>query len=181
MHYQIIKIGKEDIGLVWSEASGRLRIEAIYLPGNKKIPERILQDFPFISETPRKIPGGLDQIIADLYRGKKRDFDLSILNWSCLAPFAAGVLKQACKIPRGRVDTYAGLAARAGSPRAARAAGTALANNPFPIVIPCHRVVRSGGDIGQFGGGTDMKKQLLEREGVVFARQRRVDQKCIRR
>ncbi|MFH1910729.1 MAG: MGMT family protein, partial [Pseudomonadota bacterium] len=78
------------------------------------------------------------------------------------------------EIPRGRVMTYGGLAAKLGLPGGARAVGNALAGNPFPLVIPCHRVVRSGGDLGGFGGGTDMKKALLMLEGVVFDRQGRV-------
>jgi methylated-DNA-[protein]-cysteine S-methyltransferase len=169
MYYQIIKVGKEEIGLVWSDAAGKPRVEFIYLPGNKeKMKNRIVRDFPAIHVTPRAIPGGIDQLIADLYNGKKQNFDLSLLNLSRLTEFSARVLKQTCKISRGKVDTYSGLAAKVGSPRAARAVGSVMANNPFPIVIPCHRVVRADGRPGQFGGGSDMKKQLLAREGIVF-------------
>jgi methylated-DNA-[protein]-cysteine S-methyltransferase len=71
-------------------------------------------------------------------------------------------------IPRGYVSSYSALAACIGRPRAARAVGTALAGNPFPIIIPCHRTVRTDGSLGGFGGGLPMKRALLEMEGVTF-------------
>ncbi|MDD4242001.1 MAG: MGMT family protein, partial [Smithellaceae bacterium] len=75
--------------------------------------------------------------------------------------------------------TYSGLAKRAGHPGAARAVGTVMANNPFPIIVPCHRVVRADGSIGRFGGGSAMKKELLEKEGVLFDARGRVRRDCI--
>jgi methylated-DNA-[protein]-cysteine S-methyltransferase len=181
MFYQLIKVGKEEIGLVWRDAAGKPLVESIYLPGGRgKMKSRMVRDFPAIHMTARVIPDGIDQLIADLYNGKKQHFNLSRLNLSRLTEFSAGVLKLTYKIPRGKVDTYSGLAAKAGSPRAARAVGAVMANNPFPIVIPCHRVVQAGGRIGQFGGGSDMKKQLLAREGIVLDLRGRVSVKQIR-
>jgi methylated-DNA-[protein]-cysteine S-methyltransferase len=167
--YQIIKVGKEEIGLVWDNAGRKPMVEYIYLPNPKrKLKDRIITDFPAINKIQRKIPGGIDILIAKLYSGQKEKIELSALNLSRLTEFAAKVLKQTCKIPRGKVVTYSGMAAKIGAPLAARAVGTALANNPFPIIIPCHRVVRAGGSTGQFGGGAVMKKQLLKREGVAL-------------
>lgn len=174
MKYQIIESGKEEIGLVWRLTDAEVRIEFIYLPGKEKMTKRIARDLPGIRVTPEQIPLGLDRAIAGLYEGKKTDFDLATLNWAKLSGFSARVLKETHKIPRGKVATYSGLAERSGHPRAARAVGTALANNPFPIVIPCHRVVRADGSPGQFGGGGLMKKQLLEKEQVVFDARGRV-------
>jgi len=169
MFFQIIKVGKDEIGLVWDDAGGKLQVASIYLPGGKeKMTGRIFRDFPAINQCPRKISNGIDQLIADLYDGKKRNCDLSVLNLSGLTEFSSKVLKQAYKIPHGKVATYSGLAAKVGNPRAARAVGTTLANNPFPIIIPCHRVVRADGKPGQFGGGSEMKKQLLEKEGIIL-------------
>jgi len=71
------------------------------------------------------------------------------------------------RIPRGRVITYGDIAASIGHPRAARAAGTALARNPVPIVVPCHRVVPAGGSIGNYGGSPWRKRFLLELEGAI--------------
>jgi methylated-DNA-[protein]-cysteine S-methyltransferase len=176
MFYQIIKVGKEEIGLVWRYIWKKPQLEYIYLPNPKaKLIARIIKDFPEINKIQRKIPGGIDDRIAKLYFGKKENVDLSLLNLSKLTDFSAKVLKQACKIPRGKVATYSGLAVKLGKPRAARAVGTALANNPFPIIIPCHRVVRTDGSLGGFGGGLEMKRELLDREGVALNDQNRVN------
>ena len=166
MFYQIIKAGHDEIGLVWEDAGGKTQVECIYLPGREKMIQRILRDFPAVEKRPRKISGGLDRLITDLYLGKERRVDLSLLNLSGLTEFSVRVLRQTHRIPRGKVCTYSGLAAGAGFPRAARAAGSVMANNPFPLVIPCHRVIRTDGTTGRFGGGADMKKRLLEREGI---------------
>jgi methylated-DNA-[protein]-cysteine S-methyltransferase len=89
-------------------------------------------------------------------------------------PFQRAVLTAEYAIPRGRVSTYSAVAARAGSPGAARATGTALAGNPFPILVPCHRAVRADGGIGGYRGGPCMKRELLRMEGVIFDRAGRI-------
>jgi methylated-DNA-[protein]-cysteine S-methyltransferase len=70
-------------------------------------------------------------------------------------------------VPRGETITYGALAARAGSPRAYRAVGTACARNPVPIVVPCHRVLPGTGGLGSYGGGPERKRALLELEGAL--------------
>jgi methylated-DNA-[protein]-cysteine S-methyltransferase len=180
MFYQILKVGKAEIGLVWSEVGKRPQVEYIYLPcAKQKMVDRIRKNFPAVSKMPRRITGGIDQTIAGLYEGRKLAFDLKLLNWSGLSDFSARVLKQTYKIPRGKVATYSGLAAKVDAPGAARAVGTVMANNPFPIVIPCHRVVRAGGSVGEFGGGSNMKKQLLEKEGLILDEPGRIPVKDI--
>jgi len=82
--------------------------------------------------------------------------------------FKRRVLRKAGQIPRGRIMTYGGLAKSLGVPAGARAVGNAMAGNPFPLVIPCHRVIRGNGSLGGFGGGLTMKRALLEMEGVRF-------------
>jgi methylated-DNA-[protein]-cysteine S-methyltransferase len=77
------------------------------------------------------------------------------------------VLEHTARIPYGDVSTYKEVAAKAGSPRGARAAGNALGANPIPIVVPCHRVLASGGGLGGYGGGIDRKEFLLKLEGAV--------------
>jgi O-6-methylguanine DNA methyltransferase len=77
------------------------------------------------------------------------------------------VLRATAKIPYGGAWTYREVATRAGSERAVRAAGNALGANPIPIVVPCHRVLRTGGDLGGYGGGVDRKRFLLELEGTL--------------
>jgi len=106
--------------------------------------------------------------LRDYLAGKRTDFDVQIdLSW--VTPFRREVLLACARIPRGQVATYADLARRVGRPRAFRAVGNTMRTNPIPVVIPCHRVVGANGSLTGFGGGLDMKRQLLQLEGVVFA------------
>lgn len=91
------------------------------------------------------------------------------VDWSLLPGGFRGRALRACHaIPRGQVITYAELARRAGSPGAARAAGSVMAANPLPVVIPCHRVVRSDGRLGDYSaGGPGVKRDMLRTEGAV--------------
>jgi methylated-DNA-[protein]-cysteine S-methyltransferase len=117
-------------------------------------------------------PGSLDPVRRELdeyFNGRRRDFDLR-LDWALITPFARRVLRMTAAIPYGGHLSYAEVAAEAGSPRGARAAGNALGANPIPIVIPCHRVLHSGGGIGGYGGGLDRKRYLLEMEGALTPR-----------
>jgi methylated-DNA-[protein]-cysteine S-methyltransferase len=82
-------------------------------------------------------------------------------------PFARKVLAVTAKIPYGNVTSYVEVAARTGNPRASRAAGNALGSNPMPIVVPCHRVVRTGGGLGGYTGGLERKEFLLRLEGFL--------------
>ncbi|MBN1473260.1 MAG: MGMT family protein [Syntrophaceae bacterium] len=167
MYYQMIKAGKENIGLVWDYKGKKQQIRKIYLPASKsKLLSQISGDFPAINQPECKIKNGADRLIAELYKGKKRKVILSMMDMKILKPFQRQVLQQTCRIPRGKVATYSGLAEKVGKPGAARAVGTVMANNPFPIVIPCHRVIRADGTLGGFGGGLEMKKKMLKSEGV---------------
>jgi methylated-DNA-[protein]-cysteine S-methyltransferase len=113
--------------------------------------------------------------ISRIYKGENFTFDLEILDLEVpkskniksvvKTPFARDVLIQTSKIPFGEVRTYKYIAEKLGS-HAYRAVGTALGKNPFPIVIPCHRVVKSNMKIGEYRGGSEMKKEILENEGV---------------
>ncbi|MCU0651108.1 MAG: MGMT family protein [Candidatus Omnitrophica bacterium] len=80
--------------------------------------------------------------------------------------FQRKVLKAMLSVPRGTTITYKEIAQKIGRPGAARAVGNALANNPFPIIIPCHRAIRSDGTLGGYQGGTKMKRALLKAEGA---------------
>lgn len=105
----------------------------------------------------------VDKQLAQFFSGERRTFDLE-LDWSLTSGVYERMQRALLTIPYGETATYAELAQAAGAPRAARAAGTACARNPLVIVVPCHRVVRAGGAIGQYGGGVAMKKFLLEME-----------------
>ncbi len=115
-------------------------------------------------------PTSLDLLKRELeeyFAGRRRAFDVP-LDWSLIGPFGRRVLEMTAAIPYGGHLSYAEIAAEAGSPRGARAAGNALGANPIPIVIPCHRVLRSGGMLGGYGGGPDRKRWLLELEGALI-------------
>ncbi|MEK6278367.1 MAG: methylated-DNA--[protein]-cysteine S-methyltransferase [Actinomycetota bacterium] len=114
-------------------------------------------------------PDRLDEARRELdlyFEGRLRDFDLP-LDWQLTRGFRRKVLRATARIPYGHTRSYTEMAKRAGSPRAVRAAGSALGSNPLPIVVPCHRVLRLGGDLGGYGGGLELKQALLELEGVL--------------
>jgi methylated-DNA-[protein]-cysteine S-methyltransferase len=120
---------------------------------------------PRLLETPAR----LDPVRRELdeyFAGKRRDFDLPI-DWRLTGGFVQLVLRETARIPFGQTRTYAEMAAVAGSPRAFRAAGSALGANPIPVVVPCHRVLRTGGGLGGYAGGLDVKRELLRLEGVL--------------
>ncbi|MGH2865711.1 MAG: methylated-DNA--[protein]-cysteine S-methyltransferase [Solirubrobacteraceae bacterium] len=104
--------------------------------------------------------------LEEYFAGQRRSFELA-LDWTLVGTFAHRVLDAASAIPYGGVLSYAQVASRAGSPRASRAAGSALGMNPIPIVIPCHRVLRKGGALGGYAGGLERKRWLLELEGAL--------------
>ena len=89
------------------------------------------------------------------------------LDLSATTPFQRAVWQATREIPYGQTRSYGWLAARVGRPRAARAVGQAMAANPWPIIVPCHRVVSSDGRLGGYGGGLDMKERLLLLEGAI--------------
>jgi methylated-DNA-[protein]-cysteine S-methyltransferase len=114
-------------------------------------------------------PAPLDAVRRELdeyFAGRRRAFELP-LDRALMGTFGRRVLEVTSQIPFGDVLTYAQVAAAAGSPRGFRAAGNALGANPIPIVVPCHRVLRSGGSLGGYGGGLDRKRWLLELEGAL--------------
>jgi len=104
--------------------------------------------------------------LEQYFGGARQKFELP-LDWKLVGPFERRVLRVTSEIPYGGVLSYAEVAADAGSPRGARAAGNALGSNPIPIVIPCHRVLRSGGALGGYGGGPERKRWLLQLEGAL--------------
>ena len=106
--------------------------------------------------------------------GEKVDFDLNNVGFEMCTDFQKRVLLLEYKIPRGWISTYGRIAAKLGVFKAGRAVGNALARNPFPIVIPCHRAIKLNGGLGGFQGGIKMKKILLKNEGVQFSKSNRV-------
>jgi len=155
--------------LVWGMRGNTPRIFRIFLSsGDETAVERAHKAFADIAESSCR---GVDNLAADIrsfLAGSAVTFDRSMLDFDRLPPFQRNVLDTESTIPRGQVASYRVLAEAVGSQGGARAVGNALARNPFPIVIPCHRAVRSDGSLGGFQGGLPMKRRLLEMEGVAF-------------
>ena len=132
--------------------------------------ERVLSELAEdVSPRLLEAPARLDRVRRELeeyFEGRRTRFDLP-LDWRLTHGFGRRVLTHTAKIPYGDVSTYKSMATAAGSPRAARAAGNALGSNPIPLVVPCHRVLHSGGGLGGYGGGLDRKEFLLKLEGVL--------------
>ena len=117
----------------------------------------------------RVLRAPLDDVRRELdeyFDGRRREFDLPLdLR---VAPFHDAVLRELARVPYGRVDTYGSLAAKVGSPKAARAVGTVMNRNPIPIVLPCHRIIGANGSLTGYAGGLHVKRALLELEGATL-------------
>lgn len=121
-----------------------------------------------ISPRVLRAPARLDHAARELdeyFAGGRREFGVT-LDMRLSAGFRARVLGELLRIPHGATATYSQVAAAAGNPRAVRAAGTACATNPLPLLVPCHRVVRSDGTIGRYLAGPEAKRALLDLEAA---------------
>ena len=128
----------------------------LYLPG-EGTPRLTPHETPLLRE-------GREQLLAYL-RGKRTGFDLPLAPHG--TPFQRAVWDALLEIPYGRTCTYGEVAARIGRPRAVRAVGQANHRNPLPIFIPCHRVIGTNGALTGYAGGLELKRRLLELEGIV--------------
>jgi methylated-DNA-[protein]-cysteine S-methyltransferase len=136
-------------------------VRVAYVDGDEKavLDELAARISPRVLLVPRK----LDEPRRELdqyFRGRRKQFELA-LDWQLMTAFARRILDATSAIPYGKVSTYKQVATQAGSPNGSRAAGNALGSNPMPIVIPCHRVLHSGGGLGGYTGGLDRKRALL--------------------
>jgi methylated-DNA-[protein]-cysteine S-methyltransferase len=132
--------------------------------------ETLIEDLSArVSPRMLEAPARLDEVRRELdlyFDGKLTKFDLA-LDWRLTSGFRARAQRAIARIPYGKTRSYTEIARSAGNERAIRAAGTACGRNPLPIVVPCHRVLRSGGALGGYGGGLPMKKALLRLEGIL--------------
>jgi methylated-DNA-[protein]-cysteine S-methyltransferase len=146
---------------------GLVRVSYTEFRGEDEVLEELARR---VSPRVLEAPARLDPVRRELdeyFEGQRHDFDVPI-DWSYLAGFTREVLRATARIGFGEVSSYAGVAAEAGSPRAVRAAGNALGSNPMPVVVPCHRVLRSGGKLGGYTGGLERKEFLLRLEGALL-------------
>ncbi|HZI97384.1 MAG TPA: methylated-DNA--[protein]-cysteine S-methyltransferase [Actinomycetales bacterium] len=119
---------------------------------------------PRVLEAPARLDVAAHEI-EEYFAGRRQLFDLP-LDLRLSSGFRRTVLDHLRDIGYGTTASYAAVAAAAGNPKAVRAVGTACAMNPLPVVVPCHRVVRSDGTMGQYAGGTDAKRALLALEAA---------------
>jgi methylated-DNA-[protein]-cysteine S-methyltransferase len=148
--------------LVASTRRGLVRVAYLDAPGD---PDSVLEELARrVSPRVLSAPAQLDEArreLEDFFAGRRQRFELPV-DWRLVGPgFGRRVLRATARIPYGGAMSYGQVAAAAGSPRAYRAAGTALGRNPLPIVVPCHRVRHSGGGLGGYTGGLERKRALL--------------------
>jgi methylated-DNA-[protein]-cysteine S-methyltransferase len=162
-----------DFAVVWREGKRGSAVVRILLPGRGLV-SRIRDAYPDAAAGRSLAPVALARDIAACLHGKDHTFPLSRVRLDACSAFQRRVLQAEHAIPRGRVSAYGDIAAHLGRPGAARAVGRALATNPFPIVVPCHRAIRGDGGLGGYQGGTRLKRALLEMEGVEISPRGRV-------
>lgn len=150
--------------LVATTSHGLVRVAYPDRPVDEVL-ERLAHEIsPRVLESPQATEE-IRRELEEYFDRKRRTFAVPV-DLSSVRGFGREVLRQTARIPFGSVATYRDVASRAGSPGAVRAAGNALGGNPVPIVVPCHRVVRTGGGLGGYTGGVERKMTLLELEGV---------------
>lgn len=121
---------------------------------------------PRILHAPARLDAVAQQL-DDYFAGRRLGFDVA-LDWQLAKGFRLTVLSHlAADVDYGHTASYARLAELAGNPKAVRAVGSACATNPIPVVVPCHRVIRSDGGLGEYGGGPEAKRILLTLEGAA--------------
>jgi methylated-DNA-[protein]-cysteine S-methyltransferase len=166
--YVLVPSAFGTLRVVWKETVAGPQVYRVFLPNEGFLAQDLIQiTFPDASPRSCAAIAELGGRVLRFLDGEAVDFDLSLLALERCSPFQRAVLLAEHGIPRGWVSTYGRIAAHLGVPGGARAVGQALARNPFPIVIPCHRAIRSDGQLGGFQGGREMKRALLELEGVA--------------
>ena len=157
------------LALIWSIfGDGAKIIQILISKPHLSVEEQLSQIYP---HSPKSSTREMDAVARDIkafFQGKDLVFSLDLLDLDQCSKFQRNVLIAEHNIPRGSVSTYKLLAEHIKVENGARAVGNALATNPFPILVPCHRAIRSDGHLGGFQGGLDMKRALLENEGIIF-------------
>ena len=172
MQFKLLETPIGECAIVFKEEKKKVKVVHIFLPISS-IKKRIRDRYPAADEGEHQKIIQLENEIQDYFSGVKRKISMALLDTSLCYPFQLKVLKIERTIPYGMTASY-GWVARQINTRAFRAVGNALARNPFPLVIPCHRAVRSDRTLGGFQGGLEMKRSLLEMEGVEFDSKGRV-------
>jgi methylated-DNA-[protein]-cysteine S-methyltransferase len=168
VHYAVVD---SPVGRLVAARTGRGLARLAYEDFNGGV-DRVLEAIaerlsPRILEQPARLDA-VRRELDEYFAGRRTAFDLPLDLSYVRGAFGRRILRACARIPFGEVSSYREMAARAGSAGAVRAAGNALGANPMPIVVPCHRVLRTGGGLGGYTGGVERKERLLQIEGVVL-------------
>lgn len=175
LNYVLVPSEFGDVGLVWKKAADRASVQRILLPLKCAATEDLIRArFPSIKLKSCPAVEDLAEKMQHCLLGEPITLPLDLLALENCSLFQRRVLLAEYEVPHGSVTTYALIARYLGMPKGARAVGQALAHNPFPIVIPCHRAIASDGSLGGYQGGLAMKRRLLEMEGIQFSSSGRV-------
>jgi methylated-DNA-[protein]-cysteine S-methyltransferase len=157
------------VALIWSVHKGQPKIFRALLSTPKvSAKHQVPALFPDSQNAACTEIDAVADDIETFFSGEDIRFSLEIVRMDLCSAFQQEVLRAEHGIPRGAVSTYQSIARHVGRPRGAHAVGNALATNPFPIIIPCHRAIRTDLTIGGYQGGIPMKRNLLQMEGIDF-------------
>jgi methylated-DNA-[protein]-cysteine S-methyltransferase len=161
--------------IVWQKTENRPKVRRVFLP-NENAPVKNLIQADFVDSNLMSCESILElgKRIQGFLNGQPIKFELDIVALEICSTFQRRVLLAEYEIPRGWISTYGRISKNLAIVKGARAVGRALSGNPFPIIIPCHRAIRSNGELGGFQGGLRMKRALLEHEGVSISNEGKV-------
>ena len=165
--YVLVPSAFGTLSIVWRETQAGPKVRRVFLPNEQAAAQDVVR-MVFAAADQRSCPA-IAELGAQVQRflgGDAIRFDLGLVALERCSEFQRGVLLAEHQIPRGWVSTYGRIARHLGVAGGARAVGGALSHNPFPIIVPCHRAIRSDGHLGGFQGGLEMKRALLELEGI---------------
>jgi methylated-DNA-[protein]-cysteine S-methyltransferase len=153
------------VAIVWKNRNGVVKVKEIMISNPEFSSEqRVAVKYPDASLKSCAKVSQLAGNIVEYCNGENVEFQLDLLDFEGIPQFRKIVYLTLFKTKRGETISYGELAARSGYYQAARAVGTAMKNNPFPFIIPCHRVIKSDGSLGGFFGAEEMKELLIEKE-----------------
>jgi methylated-DNA-[protein]-cysteine S-methyltransferase len=141
----------------------------LYLPveNNDESVNTLRREYPEALETETPLIKGTRELVKSYFKGLETRFNRLPVSLGNISEFGRKVLRATASIPYGNTRTYKWAASEAGDKNAARAAGNALNKNPLPVIIPCHRVIQSGGELGGFSAGLQWKLKLLQIEKIL--------------
>jgi len=168
-HYALIPSSFGRLMVAWEETGTGPQVQRILLPRERSPEEEALLEKHSVPPESSPAIAELGDRLTRFLEGEEVVFPLDRIALERCPHFQQKVLLAEYRVPRGWVTTYGRIAAHLGVPGAARAVGGALARNPFPIIIPCHRAIAAHGGLGGYQGGLAMKRALLEMEGIEFS------------